>query len=147
MTRIFIFQLNTCDYSPYITSSLMRGWSCHLQLLLSLVSTVILRFESCGTHDCLRFETPPTWRATAPYLYSPGTVCSSHTSRHWVPFSSPPTTCRATVKIFDPTSTQDYNPSDSHSYLITRDQANLVGDNKKICNKNCDRAHTCVELG
>jgi hypothetical protein len=27
------------------------------------------------------------------------------------------------------------------------DQANSVGDNKKIYNKNCDRARTCVELG
>jgi hypothetical protein len=46
-----IFQLNTCGYSPYVTSSLMRGWVCHLQLLLSLVSAVILRSESHGTHD------------------------------------------------------------------------------------------------
>jgi hypothetical protein len=37
--------------------------------------------------------------------------------------------------------------SDSHSYLILWDQANLVGDNKKICNKNCDRAPTSMELG
>jgi hypothetical protein len=26
-TSIFIFQLNTCGYGPYITSSLTRGWS------------------------------------------------------------------------------------------------------------------------
>jgi hypothetical protein len=25
---------------------------------------------------CLRFETPPTWRARSPHLYPPGTVCS-----------------------------------------------------------------------
>jgi hypothetical protein len=37
--------------------------------------------------------------------------------------------------------------SDLHSYLITRGQANSVGDNKKIHNKNCDKARTCVELG
>jgi hypothetical protein len=36
---------------------------------------------------------------------------------------------------------------DSHSYLITWDQANLAGDNKEICNENCDRAYTCVKLG
>jgi hypothetical protein len=29
----------------------MRGWVCHLQLLLVLASTVILMSESCGTHD------------------------------------------------------------------------------------------------
>jgi hypothetical protein len=37
---------------------------------------------------CLRFETPSTWRARSPYLYSPESGCPSHTSRHWVP---PPT--------------------------------------------------------
>jgi hypothetical protein len=36
--------------------------------------------------------------------------------------------------------------SDLHSYLIVRDQANSAGDNKKIYNKNCDRAGTYVEL-
>jgi hypothetical protein len=29
----------------------MRGWVCCLQLLLDLASAVILRSESCGTHD------------------------------------------------------------------------------------------------
>jgi hypothetical protein len=37
--------------------------------------------------------------------------------------------------------------SDLPSYLITRDQANSAGDKKKIHNKNCDEARTCVELG
>jgi hypothetical protein len=30
----FIFQLNTCGYSRYVTSSLTRGWVCRSQLLL-----------------------------------------------------------------------------------------------------------------
>jgi hypothetical protein len=47
----FIFQLNTYRYSPYVTSSLRRWWVCRLQLLLALASSVILRSESCGTHD------------------------------------------------------------------------------------------------
>jgi hypothetical protein len=47
----FIFQLNTCGYSPYVASSLTRGWVCHLQLLLALASAVILRSESRRTHD------------------------------------------------------------------------------------------------
>jgi hypothetical protein len=47
----FIFQLNTCGYSPYVTSSLTRGWVCRLQLLLVLASAVILRSESRGTHN------------------------------------------------------------------------------------------------
>jgi hypothetical protein len=48
-TSNFIFQLNTCGYSSYLTSSLTRGWVCRLQLLLVLASAVILRSESCGT--------------------------------------------------------------------------------------------------
>jgi hypothetical protein len=48
-TNNFIFQSNTCSYSPYVTSSLTRGWVCRLQLLLFLASAVILR--SRGTHD------------------------------------------------------------------------------------------------
>jgi hypothetical protein len=51
MSRSFIFQLNICGYSPYVTSSLTRGWVCRLQLLLVLASVVILRSESHGTHD------------------------------------------------------------------------------------------------
>jgi hypothetical protein len=46
-----IFPLNTCGYSPYVTSSLKRGWVCHLKLLLVLASEVVLRSESRGTHD------------------------------------------------------------------------------------------------
>jgi hypothetical protein len=48
---IFFFQLSTCGYSPYVTSSLTKGWVCCLQLLLALSSAVILRSESHGTHD------------------------------------------------------------------------------------------------
>jgi hypothetical protein len=48
---VFFFQLNTCGFSPYATSSLTRGWVCRLQLLLVLASAVILGFESRGTHD------------------------------------------------------------------------------------------------
>jgi hypothetical protein len=46
---VIFFQLNTCSPSPYLTSSLTRGWVCCLQLLLALAST--LRFESRGSHD------------------------------------------------------------------------------------------------
>jgi hypothetical protein len=34
----FSFQLNTCFHSPYVTSSLIRGWVCRLQLLVALAS-------------------------------------------------------------------------------------------------------------
>jgi hypothetical protein len=49
-TSIF-FQLNTCGYSPYVTSSLTRGWVYSLQLLLELASADILGSVSRGTHD------------------------------------------------------------------------------------------------
>jgi hypothetical protein len=49
--QIFFPQMNTCGHSPYITSSLTRGWVCHLQLLLDLVSAFILGCESHGTRD------------------------------------------------------------------------------------------------
>jgi hypothetical protein len=47
----FFFQLNTCGYRPYVTSSLAKGWICPLQFLLALASAVILGSESSGTHD------------------------------------------------------------------------------------------------
>jgi hypothetical protein len=50
-TKIFIVQLNTCGYTPYVTFYLTRGWICRLQLLLVLASAVILESESRGTRD------------------------------------------------------------------------------------------------
>jgi hypothetical protein len=102
-TGNFIFQLNTCGYSPYVTSSLTKEWVCRLQLLLVLVSAVIHRSELRGTHDHIlvsQTEAPPTWRARSPYLYPPGTGWSGYTPRHWVTCSSPRTTRRATVEVF-----------------------------------------------
>jgi hypothetical protein len=112
-TRIFIFQLNSCSYSPYVRviSFLMRGWVCRLQLLLVVARAVILRSESHGTHDhifyCFWFQTPSTCRGRSPYLYPPASGWPGYTPRHCVPFSSPPATRRATVGVFDSASTQD----------------------------------------
>jgi hypothetical protein len=47
---VFFSQLNPCGHSPYVTSSLTRGWICRLQLLLALASADILRSDSRGTH-------------------------------------------------------------------------------------------------
>jgi hypothetical protein len=47
----FFFQLNPYSPSPYVTSSLMRRWVCHLQWLLVLASTGILGSESRRTRD------------------------------------------------------------------------------------------------
>jgi hypothetical protein len=76
-SRTAIFsQLNTCGYSPYVTSSLTRGLICRLQLLLILVGVVILGSESCGTHGHILLSQIwdyPTWRESSPYLIPPGT--------------------------------------------------------------------------
>jgi hypothetical protein len=56
---ISFFQLNTCGYSPYVTSFLTRGWVCRLQLLL-VISAVIPPAGLMTIFCCL--ETPPTWR-------------------------------------------------------------------------------------
>jgi hypothetical protein len=102
----FLFQLNTYSHSPYVTSSLTRGWICRLQLLLALASVVILRSASCGTHDHILLSqirrVPPTWRARFPCLYPPGTGWPSYAPRHWVPVSSLPTIRRDTVKVSVP---------------------------------------------
>jgi hypothetical protein len=57
--------------------------------------------------DCLRPETAPTWRARSAYFYPPGTGWPGYNRRHWVPFSSPPTTLRDTVDVFGPASTRN----------------------------------------
>jgi hypothetical protein len=50
---------------------------------------------------CLWFETPWTSRARSSYLYPSGVGWPSYTPRHLVHFSSPPTTRRATLEVFD----------------------------------------------
>jgi hypothetical protein len=53
-------------------------------------------------HTLLSSEVPKTWSARFPYLYPPGTGWPSYTPRHWVPFTSPLTTRRASVEVFLP---------------------------------------------
>jgi hypothetical protein len=57
----------------------------------------------------LKLETPPTWRARSSYLNPPGNGWPSYTPRHWVTFSSSPTTRRTTVEVFDSASTRGTN--------------------------------------
>jgi hypothetical protein len=52
-------------------------------------------------------------------VYPAGTGWPGYTPRHWVPFSSPPTTRRVTVEVFDPASTRDCDLSESQSYFTT----------------------------
>jgi hypothetical protein len=70
----FIFQLNNCDYSPYVTSSLTRRQVCRLKLLLVLASAVILRSESRGTHDYIllsQIRDSPNLDGQVPVFISP----------------------------------------------------------------------------
>jgi hypothetical protein len=92
--------------------SLTRGRVCRLQLQLVLASAVILRSESRGTHDHILL--PHIWdspKGQGPVFISPGTGWPGYNPRHWVPFSSPPTTRRATVQVFEPASTREHTPS------------------------------------
>jgi hypothetical protein len=57
------------------------------------------------TFYCPSFEDSTTWSARSLYLYPPGAGWPSYNPRQWVPFSSPPTTHRDTVEVFDPAST------------------------------------------
>jgi hypothetical protein len=92
----------------------MRGWVCCIQLLLALTSAVILVSKSSGTHDHIslsQIQDSPSWRARSPYLYPAGRGWPSHTPRYWVLFSSPPTTRRAMMEEFKPTSCFQDNSS------------------------------------
>jgi hypothetical protein len=126
---------------------------------------------------CLRFETPPTWRARSPYLYPPGRGWSSYTPRHYssnqvkvkdtlrltvsqsvslgvephlglmiryllpyftvshlrLPFSSPPTTRRVTVEVFEPASTRALSHSQSQSQI----QSYIATDGQSVCLSWC----------
>jgi hypothetical protein len=52
----------------------------------------------------LRF---PSLEDQVPLFISPRNRNRNRNPRHWVPFSSPPTTLRVTVEVFDPASTRD----------------------------------------
>jgi hypothetical protein len=72
--QYFLFQLNTCGYSPYVTSSLMRGWVLCLQLPLVLASTVILGSKFRGIHDHIllsQIRDSPNLEGQVPVFISP----------------------------------------------------------------------------
>jgi hypothetical protein len=108
LTTSNFFQLNTCGYISYVTSSLTRGWVCRLQLLLALPSAVILRSESRILLTQIR-DSPTLVRQVPLFIYPAGTGWPSYTHIHWVSVSSPPTIRRATVEVFEPASTWGSN--------------------------------------
>jgi hypothetical protein len=128
-TTNFIFQLNTCSYSPHVTSSLMKIRACRFLLLLVLASAVILRSESRGTHYILLSQTRDSPNLEGQVLVytciSPRNRVAQLYPSHWVPFSSPSTTRRAVMEVFHPTSTRVL-PSESVSRLETKLLVNNV---------------------
>jgi hypothetical protein len=103
----FIFKLNTCGYSPYVTSSLTTGCICRLQLLPVLARAVIHRFESCGTHDKIllsHIRDSPNLEGQVSVFISPGNRVARLYLQALGSFPTPPITRRATVEVFDPVS-------------------------------------------
>jgi hypothetical protein len=87
-TRNCIFQLNSCEHTPYVTFSLTTGRVCRLQLLLALASAVI-RSESRRTHDHIllfQIRDSPNLEGQFPVFIPLGTGWPSYTPKHWVPF-------------------------------------------------------------
>jgi hypothetical protein len=87
----------------------MRECVCRLQLLLVLAIAVILMSESRGTRNQIllfQIRDSPNPEGHVPVFISPVKGWPGYTPRHWVLFSSPPTTRRATVEVFEPVSTQ-----------------------------------------
>jgi hypothetical protein len=81
----------SCCGAPSLTRGRVRN--------LLLQFTVTLWSKSHRTHDHIllsHLRLPPVWNARYTYLYPPGTAWPSYTSRHWVPFSPPLMTHRAT---------------------------------------------------
>jgi hypothetical protein len=81
----FFSQLNTCGHSPYITSSLTRGWG------LSFTT-------AAGPRQRINSRVRVPWDSRSYF-----TVSDSR-----LPFLSPPTPRRATVEAFDPASTRKW---------------------------------------
>jgi hypothetical protein len=68
----FNFQLNTCGYSSYVTSSLHEDGSVVYNCCWSSPAHSFSGPSPAGlmtTFYSLRFETHPTWIARSPYLY------------------------------------------------------------------------------
>jgi hypothetical protein len=110
-TSNFIFQPNTCGYSPYVTSSLTRGWVWRLQLLLVSPAQSFSGRRPRGTHDHIllfQIRDSPKLGGQVPVFISPRTGLPSYSTRRCVPFSSPPTTRRAMVEVFDPAFTRPF---------------------------------------
>jgi hypothetical protein len=77
-------------------------------LLLTLASAFILRPKSPGNNDILlsQIQGSPKVEGHVPVSISPRKRVAQFIPKHWLPFSSPPTTRKATVEEFEPVSTR-----------------------------------------
>jgi hypothetical protein len=101
---ITVRQLQFCWYG---TLSLTRGRVCRLQLLLGLASAVILGSESRETRDHIllsQIRDYPKLEGQVLVLISPRNRATQLHPQPLGPFSSPPTTRRATVEALEPAS-------------------------------------------
>jgi hypothetical protein len=86
----------------------MRGCVYRLQLLKVLASAVILGSDSFGTHDhnmLPQIRDSSKLEGQVAVFISPRYMVAQLYPKHWVPFSSPPKTRRATVEVFQSAST------------------------------------------
>jgi hypothetical protein len=103
---VIVRQLRVCWRG---TPSLTRGLICLLLLLLALYRAEFLRLELLEAHDrIILSQTLGSWtlEGYVPVFISPGTEWLSYPPRHWVPFTSPRMTLRATALLFQPPSSK-----------------------------------------
>jgi hypothetical protein len=83
----------------------MRERVCRLQMMLVLARAVILGSESHVTPDHIflsQIRDSPNLEGQVPVFIFPRNLVAQLYPRQWAPFSSPPTTRRATVEVFEP---------------------------------------------
>jgi hypothetical protein len=73
----------------------------------------------------------PISKARSPYLYPPRTGWLGYTPRHWVPFSSPPMTRRATAEVFEPASTWIFVYGVPTQYCLFWTSALYIGSDRR----------------
>jgi hypothetical protein len=97
-TNNFIFQLNTCGYSPYVNPLWRDDGSVVYNCCWSSPAKTFSGRSPAGLTT--------TFYRLVPVFISPRNRWPGYIPRQWFPFSSPPMTGRATVEVFDPTSTR-----------------------------------------
>jgi hypothetical protein len=149
-TSSFIFQMNTWGYSPYLTSSLTRGWICSLQLLLALASPVILGSESRMTRDhiLLSIRCSPNLEDQVPVFISPMNRVAGYTPRHWVSFSSPPRLARVQWRYFELffCQSQSHVTTDGQSASLSWNKAPIWGLRPSIKHSFQQYLYFCMRI-